>query len=71
MNHIKKINDIMPKIPGMKWGALTNVYPTNAKLKQLNRLLPHDKKWHTVFEEPNQVHVDGVTIRRKTALSMT
>lgn len=68
---MKDINDFMPKIPGMKWGALTNTFPTNAKLKQLNRMLPHDSKWHLVLEEKDQVHVDGVTIRRKTTESMT
>jgi hypothetical protein len=55
----------------MKWGALTNAYPTNAKMKELNKLLPHDKKWHSIFEEKNQVHVDGVTVRRKSQDSMT
>jgi len=68
---IKDINDLMPKIPNMRWGALTNVYPTNAKLQELNRLLPHDGKWHTVFESKGMVDVDGYSIRRKTAESMT
>ena len=69
--HIKKINEIMPKIPNMKWGALTNAVPTNAKIKEMNKLLPHDKKWHTLFEEKDQVHIDGVTVRRKNTNSMT
>ena len=38
--HIKKLNEIMPKVPNMKWGALTNTYPTNAKINQLNKMLP-------------------------------
>lgn len=61
----------MPHIPGMRWGALTNFWPTNAKLKEMNRMMPHDKKWHVVLEDKDQVHVDGVTIRRKTVESMT
>ena len=69
--HVKKLNELMPKIPNMKWGALTNTPPTNAKLKELNKLLPHDKKWHSLFEEEDQVHIDGVTIRRKNLDSMT
>jgi len=69
--HIKKLNDIMPKIPNMRWGALTNTAPTNAKLQEMSRLLPHDKKWHSLFEEKDQVHIDGVTIRRKSLESMT
>jgi len=69
--HIKKLNELMPKIPNMKWGALTNVYPTNAKLNQINKMIPHDKKWHSIFEEQDQVNIDGVTIRRKSLDSMT
>ena len=68
---VDKINRVLPKIPDMKWGALTNIYPTNAKLEEINRLLPHDKKWHLLYEEKNQVNVDGVPIRRKTLDSMT
>jgi hypothetical protein len=68
---VDKINRVLPKIPSMKWGALTNIYPTNAKLEEINRLLPHDKKWHLLYEEKNQLNVDGVTIRRKTLDSMT
>lgn len=68
---VKKLNKAMPKIPGMNWGALTNIYPTNAKLEEMNRLLPHDKKWHLLFEEKDQVNVDGVPIRRKSLDSMT
>ena len=71
MMHMKDINDIMPKIPNMRWGAVTNVFPTNAKITELNRLLPHNKKWHTVFESENSVDVDGISIRRKTRESMT
>ena len=69
--YIKKLNDMMPKIPNMRWGALTNTYPTNAKLNEMSKLLPHDKKWHTLFEEQDQVHIDGVTIRRKNLGAMT
>ena len=68
---VNTLNQIMPKIPRMRWGALTNIHPTNAKIEQMNRLLPHDKKWHLLFEEKDQVNVDGVTIRRKTLDSMT
>jgi hypothetical protein len=55
----------------MQWGALTNISPTNAKIAEMNRLLPHDKKWHLLFEEKDQVNVDGIPIRRKTLNSMT
>ena len=70
--HVKKLNDVMPKVPNMRWGgALTNAYPTNAKVKEISKLLPHDKKWHSLFEEKDQVHIDGVTVRRKNLDSMT
>jgi hypothetical protein len=68
---VDKLNKVMPKIPSMRWGALTNIYPTNAKLEEMNRLLPHDKRWHLLYEKKDEVNVDGVTIRRKTTDSMT
>ena len=68
---VKKLNKAMPKVPDMSWGALTNTYPTNAKLKEMNRLLPHDNKWHLLFEDEDHVNVDGVPIRRKNLDSMT
>ena len=64
-NKMKDINEIMPKIPNMKWGALTNAFPTNDKVKEMDKLFPHDGRWHTVFEEPKQVFVDGIRIWKK------
>ena len=55
----------------MRWGALMNQYPTNAKLKQINRTLPHDGLWHTIFEAPNSTVIDGTEVRRKTTDSLT
>jgi hypothetical protein len=68
---VNNLNKILPKIPSMRWGALTNISPTNAKIAEMNRLLPHDKKWHLLFEEKDEVNVDGIPIRRKTLDSMT
>ncbi|MBI1827989.1 MAG: hypothetical protein HY222_04425 [Thaumarchaeota archaeon] len=62
---MKDINEIMPKIPSMLWGALLNKYPTNDKVKQMNKIFPHNGKWHTVFEEEEQMFVDGVRIWKK------
>lgn len=62
---MKDINEIMPKIPSMRWGALMNKYPTNDKVKQMNQIFPHNGKWHTVFEEDEQMFVDGVRIWKK------
>ena len=62
---MKDINDIMPKIPNMKWGALLNQVPTDEKVEAMNKMFPHNGKWHTVFEEKDQVIVDGKRIWKK------
>lgn len=68
---MKDINEIMPKIPTMSWGALLNKYPTNDKVKQMNKIFPKNGKWHTVFEEEDQVFVDGVRIWKKNQNAWT
>jgi hypothetical protein len=68
---MKDINEIMPSIPTMRWGALLNKYPTNDKVKQMNKIFPHNGKWHTVFEEQDQVFVDGVRIWKKNMNAWT
>jgi hypothetical protein len=70
-NNMRDINEIMPKVPNMRWGALTNAFPTNDKIKEMDKLFPHDGKWHTVFEEPEQVFVDGVRIWKKDAQKLS
>ena len=47
---MKDINDIMPKVPNMRWGALMNKPPTNKKFEEMNKIFPDNGKWHTVFE---------------------
>ena len=66
-DNMRDINEIMPKVPNMRWGALTNAFPTNDTIKEMDKLFPHDGRWHTVFEEPEQVFVDGVRIWKKDA----
>jgi hypothetical protein len=68
---VKDINEIMPKVQNMRWGALTNAFPTNDKIKEMDKLFPHDGRWHTVFEEPEQVFVDGVRIWKKDPNKMS
>jgi len=68
---MKDINEIMPRIPDMRWGALLNKYPTNDKVRQMNKIFPHNGKWHTVFEEEEQVFVDGVRIWKKDKSAWT
>ena len=62
---MKDINEIMPKIYNMRWGALLNKYPTKNKVKQMNNIFPNNGKWHTVIEEEDQVFVDGIRIWKK------
>ena len=62
---MKDINDIMPKVRNMRWGALMNKAPTSDKVKEMNKIFPDNGRWHTVFEEEDQVTVDGKEIRKK------
>ncbi len=68
---MKDINEIMPKVSNMRWGALLNKYPTNEKVKQMNKIFPPNGKWHTVFDEEDQVFVDGVRVWKKDMNSWT
>ena len=64
---MKDINDIMPKVlPNMRWGALMNKSPTHDKVKEMNKkIFPSNGKWHTVFEEKDEITIDGKQIRKK------
>ncbi len=62
---MKDINDIMPKVQNMRWGALMNKAPTSDKVQEMNKIFPDNGRWHTVFEEQDQVTVDGKEIRKK------
>ena len=68
---MKDINEIMPRVPNMKWGALLNKFPTNEKVTLMNKIFPHNGKWHTIFEEKEQVFVDGVRIWKKDSDAWT
>ena len=62
---MKDINDIMPKVPSMKWGALLNKKPSSKTLEYLNNLFPHNGQWHTDFEEQDVAYIDGVPAFKK------
>jgi len=68
---MKDINDIMPKIPDMRWGALLNKAPTNKRIEEMNNIFPDNGKWHTVFEEDDLVYIDGKRIWKKDPKSWT
>ncbi len=52
-------------------GCITNKKPTNKKIEELNNLLPHNGRWHTVYEEDNVSIIDGIPIIKKEKDSMT
>ena len=62
---MKDINDVIPKVPNMKWGTLMNKAPTNDKVEELNKIFPANGKWHTVFEETDHTYIDGNLIWKK------
>jgi hypothetical protein len=68
---MKDINNIMPKIPNMRWGALMNQPPTSDKVKEMNKIFPSNGKWHTIFEEKESVTIDGKEIRKKDPTKWT
>lgn len=61
---MRDINDIMPKINNMKWGALMNRPPTRNRVMEMDRIFPSNGRWHTVFEDDEQVSIDGKSVRK-------
>ena len=61
----RDINDIMPKVDNMRWGALMNRPPSSRRVQDMDRIFPDNGRWHTVFDVDDSVVVDGVEIRRK------
>jgi hypothetical protein len=68
---MRDINDILPKLPkNARWAALLNYWPDRSHLRDLDRMLPHDHKWHTVFHTPDSTIVDNIPIVKKKKESM-
>ncbi|ABK78400.1 hypothetical protein CENSYa_1790 [Cenarchaeum symbiosum A] len=55
----------------MRWGALMNKPPTSSRVDEMNKIFPSNGKWHTVFEEGDQMHIDGKRVWKKDASSWT
>jgi len=55
----------MQKVHNMRWGALMNKAPTSDKVEEMNKIFPDNGKWHTVFEEQDEITIDGKQIRKK------
>lgn len=68
---MRDINEIMPKVPNMRWGALMNRPPTSRRVEEMNRIFPGNGRWHTVFEEGDRVYVDDKLVWKKGAGSWT
>jgi len=68
---MKDINEILPKVPNMRWGALMNKAPTNNKVNDLNKIFPHNGKWHTVFEEKYHTNIDDKIVWKKDKKTWT
>ena len=62
---MKNINEKLPKIPHMRWDALLNTPPTNKRIEDMNKIFPNNGKRHTVFEENDQITIDGKQIHKK------
>lgn len=64
---MKDLNSILPPLPKhAAWGVISNLPRTNATIQEINRLLPHDNKWHSILGTKDFVDVDGITIRKHT-----
>ena len=75
---MKDINDILPRFPGMRWGALLNWVPEDAEIDQLLKTspFPDDARWHTIQrdnrnKDNKDVVVDGKTIKRSDESKLT
>lgn len=68
---LKNINDRMPKLPPSSFGALMNFTPNKAEQNELLRTFPYDSRWHTFFNEKDQVTIDEKTILKQNAKRYT
>src|SRR3989344_3655090 len=51
--------------------GIMNKAPNNKKVEEMNKIFPHNGKWHTVFEEKDQVTIDGKQIWKKDPTKWT
>jgi len=75
---VKDINKILPKLPGMKWGALFNWRLKDVEIDEMVRrpIFPSDSRWHMVQrdnsnKENKDIIVDGHIIRRSDDSKLT
>lgn len=61
---MRDINDVMPRIPNMRWGALMNRAPTDDRIREMNRIFPDNGRWHTVFEDKESITIDGRQVQK-------
>lgn len=68
---MRDINDIMPKIKGMRWGAILNHIPSNKRILEMDQAFKDDQKWHTVLEDKDAVIVDGKRVSKYSQERLT
>ena len=75
---MRDINKVLPKFPGMKWGALFNWKLENAEIDEMVRrpIFPSDSKWHLVQRdnynsENKDIIVDGYIVKRSDDKKLT
>lgn len=64
---MRDINNYLPKLPKNSFGALTNFKPNKIEREEMIRKFPFDSKWHEIFNEKNQITIDGKTILKQKA----
>ena len=75
---MRDVNDMMPKLPGMRWGALFNWNLSRAEINEMVRRppFPEDAKWHLVqrdndVKDSKEIIVDGHVVRRADDSKLT
>ena len=48
-----------------------NKHPTINRVDEMNKIFPNNGKWHTVFDENDQVFIDGKRIWKKDSKKWT
>jgi hypothetical protein len=48
-----------------------NKAPINEKVQEMNKIFLHNGKWYTVFQETDQVTIDGKQIWKKDPTKWT
>ncbi len=69
----RDINDVLPRVPGMQWGAVMNWLPTNREAIEIVKRspFPSDGRWHSAFRQGKDMIIDGKVIRQSDDSKLT